>query len=108
MEPWVLERNHRAQVVVSSGKLDHDQDVVVLHAPLLGRVDRARERVRDGGVARCQGAGRSPKNEAGPEEVPALQLVDPDRVLAHVTNTYLRLNSGAIKTIIQRVRSSPA
>jgi len=47
----VLEGNHRAEAVVATRQLDHDQDLVVADPVRLGGVDGAREGVGDGGVA---------------------------------------------------------
>ena len=85
MQRRVGERNERSQPVVAAGELDHHEHLVVGDAFLLGRVDRARERVGHGGVTGREASGAGAEDESRAQEVAPLELVDADLVL-HVTH----------------------
>src|SRR5205807_10109590 len=62
---------------------------------------------RHGGVAGGEAGGAGAEDEPGAQEVPAPELVDPDRV-CHRSCTYLSWNSGDANARSQRARSSAA
>src|SRR5207247_5731342 len=99
--------DHGPQAVVAARELDHDQDAVVARAVGLGRVDRPGEGVRHGRVAGGKARGAGAEDQAGPQEVAALELVDPDR-FCHRSCTYLSWNSGDANARNQRAWSSAA
>ena len=84
----ICERNDGAKAVVAAGELDHDQDVVVGHAFLLGRVDGAGKSIRDRRISRGETRRAGAEHEACLEEVAALELVDADFSF-HSSRTYL-------------------
>jgi len=84
----IRERNQGAQPIVAARELDHDQDVLVSHSFFLGRVDGAGECVGHGCVSRRKPGSTGAEDQAGFEEVSALELIDAD-FSGHVSCTYL-------------------
>src|SRR5712691_13388510 len=107
MQRRVGQRHQRAQAVVAAGELDHDQDVVVAGAFLLRRIHGARERIRYGGVPGGEARRAGAEDQAGFQEVTALELVDA-YIFLHRSRTYLSWNSGEARVTNQRPRSSAA
>src|SRR5262249_29195914 len=109
VDPGVRHRDHGAQAIVAAGQLDHDQDAVVVDAVGLGRVDGAGEGVGHRGVAGGQARRAGAEDQARPEEVTPLELVDAD-LFNHrfVAPVYLSWTSGEASARNQRPRSSAA
>src|SRR4029077_8801008 len=102
----IAQRDQRAQAVVATRELDHDQDVVVRHPVLLRGVDGSRKSVWNRRVSRGEAGGAGAEHEARAQKVAALELVDADLIAVHLRCTYLSWNSGEARVMNQRVRSS--